>query len=432
MKSKLKNKLAVKFLTAISIVLFAAITVLTVLVSHYITKEINDQENQNLINKNESIYTQLDVNNDLVLQQVKSSMRLLKTVILNDGNPSLGSVININGKKAYDILFGNNSTANNYKAVDHIRDLDGGTATIFSKYQNEFIRISTNVTKDDGSRAVGTILNPKGKAYKNIMQGKSYYGLVNILNKPYLTGYEPIFNSNKKVIGMYYTGFELSSLARLNNLISKSRVLKNGFVALLDNNKEVVLHSDNMTHEYVINIMKNYKDLGWNVHIKKYEKWGYYIISGYPEADVNDMVFSANIKIVLGGIIAMLVILGLNLWLIVKFIIKPVSELNNAANKIASGKEFTKVNVNSTDEIGNLAESFNQMIQKIKEGNEALIVEKNSIQKKVEEAVKESEEQKDYLTRNVDLMLKEINKFSNGDLTVKLNAEKHDEIKKTF
>ena len=45
---------------------------------------------------------------------------------------------------------------------------------------------NTNVQKDNGSRAIGTILNPNGRAIKNIQKGKAYYGLVNILGKPYL------------------------------------------------------------------------------------------------------------------------------------------------------------------------------------------------------------------------------------------------------
>jgi hypothetical protein len=39
----------------------------------------------------------------------------------------------------------------------------GGTASIFVKSGADYVRIATNVKKDDGSRAIGTILDPKGK-----------------------------------------------------------------------------------------------------------------------------------------------------------------------------------------------------------------------------------------------------------------------------
>jgi hypothetical protein len=68
-----------------------------------------------------------------------------------------------------------------------------GTATIFvMKSGDEYVRVATNVKKDDGSRAVGTILDPKGKAIESIKKGEAFYGEVDILGKPYITGYKPI------------------------------------------------------------------------------------------------------------------------------------------------------------------------------------------------------------------------------------------------
>ena len=82
-----------------------------------------------------------------------------------------------------------------------------GTATIFVKHGDEYVRVTTNVKKDDGSRAIGTILDPKGKAIESIRNGESFYGEVDILGKPYITGYKPIRDSSQKVIGIYYVGY---------------------------------------------------------------------------------------------------------------------------------------------------------------------------------------------------------------------------------
>ena len=83
----------------------------------------------------------------------------------------------------------------------------GGTATIFVKNGDEFVRVATNVKKDDGSRAIGTILDPKGKAIASIQKNEAFYGDVDILGKPYVTGYEPILDSSKAIIGIYYVGY---------------------------------------------------------------------------------------------------------------------------------------------------------------------------------------------------------------------------------
>lgn len=51
------------------------------------------------------------------------------------------------------------------------------------------------------------MLDPKGKAIAAIRNGEAYYGDVDILGKPYTTGYEPMLGSNGTPIGIYYVGY---------------------------------------------------------------------------------------------------------------------------------------------------------------------------------------------------------------------------------
>jgi hypothetical protein len=94
---------------------------------------------------------------------------------------------------------------NNFMLVDEVQKEAGGTATIFVKSGDEFVRVATK--KDDGSRAIGTILDPKGKAIAAIAKVESYFGKADILGKPYVTGYEPIRDASNDVIGIYYVGY---------------------------------------------------------------------------------------------------------------------------------------------------------------------------------------------------------------------------------
>ena len=77
------------------------------------------------------------------------------------------------------------------------------------KAGDEYVRVTTNVKKDDGSRAIGTILDPNGPAIAMIRKGEAFYGEAIILGKPYLTGYEPIRDAPNNVIGIYYVGYSL-------------------------------------------------------------------------------------------------------------------------------------------------------------------------------------------------------------------------------
>lgn len=123
------------------------------------------------------------------------------------GAPKIEGVDPIGGKEAPALYFGSPKINNSFDLVDALAREQGGVATLFAKSGDDFIRVSTNVKKDDGSRAIGTVLNPKGPVIAVIRKGESYYGDANILGKPYVTGYEPIRDAANNVIGIYFVGY---------------------------------------------------------------------------------------------------------------------------------------------------------------------------------------------------------------------------------
>ena len=107
------------------------------------------------------------------------------------------------------LLFGSTRMNGNYTLVDSLKEKFKCTATFFARKGDGFIRVATNVIKDDGSRAVGTVLDPNGPAIAAINKGGAYYGIADILGKKFETGYEPIKNAAGEIIGVYYIGYRL-------------------------------------------------------------------------------------------------------------------------------------------------------------------------------------------------------------------------------
>ena len=140
-------------------------------------------------------------------EDVQVAIKLLKSKAAALGAPSIKGEEAVAGKAVPALYFGETKMNNNFALVDEVQKEKGGTATIFDKNGDEFVRVATNVKKDDGSRAIGTVLDPKGKAIAAIAKGESFFGEVDILGKPYTTGYEPIRNENNNVIGIYYVGY---------------------------------------------------------------------------------------------------------------------------------------------------------------------------------------------------------------------------------
>lgn len=113
--------------------------------------------------------------------------------------------------------------------------------------------------------------------------------------------------------------------------------------------------------------------------------------------------------------------------------LRPIRALVEATEQVAHGNLSTTVPVTTRDEIGVLGTSFNAMVSDIRASAEALKAEKASVERKVEEAVAEAESKKQYLARNVDRMLVQIDHFAGGDLTIKLVPERtDDEIAQLF
>jgi two-component system NtrC family sensor kinase len=99
------------------------------------------------------------------------------------------------------------------------------------------------------------------------------------------------------------------------------------------------------------------------------------------------------------GIIAVLcvILLLVILYFSTTRIIDPLHKMVLATQKIAKGDLSHKVDVQSKDEIGSLAGSFNQMTEHLKAANEKLIDWGRTLEKKVEERTKELREAQAHL-----------------------------------
>ncbi|TWB18661.1 methyl-accepting chemotaxis protein [Nitrospirillum amazonense] len=103
---------------------------------------------------------------------------------------------------------GDTALENNVAAVDTVKRLVGGTATIFAAKNGEMVRIATNVMKPDGSRAVGTALDHNAAYDAVVGRGEAYRGEADILGVPFYTAYDPIKDAGGHTVGVLYTGIQ--------------------------------------------------------------------------------------------------------------------------------------------------------------------------------------------------------------------------------
>ena len=128
----------------------------------------------------------LNVTDELVGAQAVSAMLLLKERSLALGVPTISGTIELEDKTVPNLVLGITSQANNFELVDGVANMVGGTATLFVKSGNDFVRIATNIQHANHTRVVGTNLNANGKAIAALRSGRAFHGVVDILVNPTL------------------------------------------------------------------------------------------------------------------------------------------------------------------------------------------------------------------------------------------------------
>ncbi|WP_263841152.1 PDC sensor domain-containing protein, partial [Salinibacter sp.] len=134
------------------------------------------------------------------------------------------------------------------------------------------------------------------------------------------------------------------------------------------------------------------------------------------------------------GLLALLLVGGVAV-LISRRLTKPIVSLSEAAEGVTGGDRSVEVAIDRNDELGSLGTNFNQMVGKIRESIQEVqekSKEATSAAEAAEEARREAEAQQEYLSRKVQEMLEAMDRFADGDLTVRVQAEQDDEIGRLF
>ena len=279
-----------------------------------------------------SVSQLLGVTDALVMERTRSSMRLLMERGQALGTASLGGEVSVGEKTVPELLLGGHAQANRYELVDGVTAIGGGTATLFVRSGEDFVRISTNVKKDN-ERATGTVLDPKGKAMAAIREGKAFYGEVDILGNPYLTGYEPIRDAAGKTIGIWYVGYKLD-LAPLKAVVEGGRLLESGFIAIVDGKGTVRFRSGHVSDESVESLLKD--SSGWVLEKSEFPGWNFVVVTAYPEAEVARIAKGRMFSIIGIGVFACVLLIGLLLFLLRRLVLKPLGGEPDAASAAAA------------------------------------------------------------------------------------------------
>src|SRR5690606_890996 len=87
-----------------------------------------------------------------------------------------GATLNIENGSLVGIDRASIGTLRDTDLVDRTALIIGGVSTVFQKQGDDFVRMSTNVKKENGERAVGTKLATDSPAFAKVSKGEVYIG----------------------------------------------------------------------------------------------------------------------------------------------------------------------------------------------------------------------------------------------------------------
>ncbi|QJI35022.1 methyl-accepting chemotaxis protein [Pseudomonas sp. ADAK13] len=285
-----------------------------------------------------------------------------------------GQPVTVAGVQTPGLYLGEEVLNNNFAEVDEFKQMSGGVATLFVRSGEDFIRVSTSLTKQDGSRAIGTALDHQHPAYQRLLGGQGYVGRAVLFDRSYMTQYSPVRDASGKVIAVLFVGFDYTDAqnAQFENL-KRFRIGQTGSLALLDEQKHWLVppagvHALDQAIPVMLDLAaKPGKGRFWSDKNEDFysvavpfEGGPWSVVASMPKAEIRAVTWSVGIRLVIGSVLAMLLAVGAAVWLL-RSKLQPLGDLVRQAEALGAGDLSARLNVSSHDEIGQLARSFNQM-----------------------------------------------------------------------
>ncbi|MCU1740405.1 MULTISPECIES: methyl-accepting chemotaxis protein [Pseudomonas] len=285
-------------------------------------------------------------------------------------------LIKVGSVQAPGLYLGNELLNNNFTEVDEFKQMSAGVATLFVRSGEDFVRVSTSLTKQDGSRAIGTLLDHQHPAYQRLLAGQGYVGRAVLFDRSYMTQYTPVRDAGGKVIAVLFVGFDYTDAqnAQFDNL-KRFRIGTAGSLALLDEQKHWLVPPAGVTDleqatPVILDLARqpgrgrfwNDKNEDFYSVAVTFDGGPWTVVASMPKSEIRAVTWSVGIQLVIGSLLAMLLAVGAAIWLL-RSKLRPLDDLVRQAQALGAGDLSVRLNVSSHDEIGQLADSFNQMGQ---------------------------------------------------------------------
>ena len=367
---------------------------LVVTISWTTSSMLHERAVQSVQTELRSVVNAVELFNQAMTSQASSFGRIFATNFEGEFALDAAAPVTV-GDKTVPTLKSNGQALNlDFTIPDRFTRQTRGNATIFVASGDDFVRISTSVKKENGERAVGTVLDRASPAYEAIRAGKSYIGLARLFGKQFVTDYEPIRDAGGKVVGILYIGLDVEAdIAMLKDRIKKMKVGQSGYYYVLNaapgkNYGDLVVHPskegqnilasrDADGREFIKEILEKKNGLiayPWqNIEAGEstprtkvtaytlFKDWNWVIAGGTYEDEITQEAERLRNRYILIGLVALALFAAILHTVMKRTVTRPLEQARDTAVRIAQGDLTASMHVDRRDEIGLLAEAMNEI-----------------------------------------------------------------------
>jgi PAS domain S-box-containing protein len=213
----------------------AVMGVFTLIVTTYLTKRLDIRTEQELSRQVSQLINSMSSYHAALADSADRMSSVFSANFPGSFKLDQSKTIEIGAHRTPVLLNGTTTLNLNNEIVDRFTGITKAVATVFVRQGDDFVRITTSLKKEDGTRAIGTKLERSHPAYSGLLKGEAFTGKVTLFNKDYMTKYVPVKDGQGQVIAVLFIGLDFTdSLKSLKDKIRTITIGKSGYFYALE------------------------------------------------------------------------------------------------------------------------------------------------------------------------------------------------------
>ncbi|CAB3649571.1 hypothetical protein LMG22037_00906 [Paraburkholderia phenoliruptrix] len=352
-------------------------------------KQVSDQVFECIAEKDRSIAAMITLFDKALSAEVDRSTSLFASFLPTTYTLDETQKIDVNGVATPVFKAGDKVLNMDFSIPDQFLERSGAVATIFARTGDDFVRVTTSLKKQDGSRAIGTLLDRNGPAYALLIANKTYTGLAALFGKRWITQYRPVTDASGRVIGALFVGVNVDpEIQQVEDGIRKLKIGESGYYFVMNASKgadrgKLIVHpaaagqaADNANAPYqrMLDMKEGrleYRSadatLGEQGARDKFvsfitvPEWQWLVAGVAPRDEVMAQVNATRNHFLIAGFVLVGVFAAVFLFAVRRLVSQPLDEAVKASERFASGDLSVRVAQSASrrdDEIGRLMRSI--------------------------------------------------------------------------